>query len=96
MGYRIEYGASETRKRRIPKVKPSVPVMAAGFFALFLLMTVLFWPEGKAVLLDLILPGDGAVTAGALQGLVSDLRAGESVGDAVTVFCREIIAHGSQ
>lgn len=45
------------------------------------------------MLRDFVLPGDGAITDRALQGLVENLRSGQPMSDAVEVFCKEII-HG--
>lgn len=38
-----------------------------------------------------LLPGDPQITEAALNELADDLREGESVADAVTAFCREIL-----
>lgn len=92
MGYRIDYGASEARKRSAPIIRHPVWAMTMCFFALFLVFTAFFWPEGRDALCDVVLPGDGAVTAAALQGMVSDLSEGATISEAVTAFCREIIA----
>jgi hypothetical protein len=42
---------------------------------------------------EVLLPGDPAVTAAALENMTEGLRSGESLLDAVTAFCREIIAN---
>ena len=42
-----------------------------------------------------LLPGDPAVTAAALENMAADLKAGQSVRDAITAFCAEIIAHAN-
>jgi hypothetical protein len=52
-------------------------------------------PQGRLWLRDLLLPGDEEITASALEGMVSDLRAGEPVREAVEAFCREILAGGA-
>ena len=41
-----------------------------------------------------LLPGDPRITAAALETLRENLTAGETLSDAVTAFCREII-HGA-
>ncbi|MBE6926737.1 MAG: hypothetical protein E7461_07835 [Ruminococcaceae bacterium] len=41
---------------------------------------------------DWLLPGDPAVTKAALTELIENLKAGEQFSDAVTAFCREVIA----
>ena len=42
---------------------------------------------------DVLLPGDPAVTAAALDEMVEGLKRRQGVMDAVTAFCREILAH---
>jgi hypothetical protein len=52
-------------------------------------------PRGRWWFRDLLLPGDEQVTSAALEGMVSDLRSGEPIGEAVETFCREILAGGA-
>jgi hypothetical protein len=40
-----------------------------------------------------ILPGNAQVTEAALDNLVTDLKEGEKLEDAITAFCQEIIDH---
>lgn len=86
MGYRIVYEKRE--KRKLPIKKIMIFVLGAVTAA------VLLWPASRNRLREWMLPGDAEVTAEALQGLVSDLGDGESLGDAVTAFCKEIIDGG--
>lgn len=90
MKYRIEYDRGRAKKRliRISKAKKWSILSACAALIVF---GVLLWPAGRIYLRDLLLPGDGAVTDHALQGLVADLRHGHSMSDAVEVFCKEII-----
>lgn len=89
MGYRIEYDSGgakrqEVRKKRFPVVWV---LLCAGAAALLI-------PGVRTAVWHWLLPGDGAMTAQALGELVTDLQTGEPFGEAVTVFCREIIQHG--
>lgn len=92
MNYRIEYDGARVKKRaiRVTKAKKwtiilvCAAVIASGF---------MLWPRGRMMLRDFVLPGDGAITDRALQGLVENLRSGQPMSDAVEVFCKEII-HG--
>lgn len=89
MAYRIEYDSGgvkwqAARKKSFPVVWVVLSVAAA----------VLMVPGVRTAIWHWFLPGDGAVTAQALGELVTDLQTGESFGEAVTVFCREIIQHG--
>ena len=86
MGYRIVYGKQE--KWKFPKKKTLLLVFAA------MAMVVMLWPAGRNALREWMLPGDTEVTSQALQGLAADLSDGESLGDAVTAFCKEIIQGG--
>lgn len=86
MGYRIVYGKQE--KKIISPKKIGLIISAILVFAMLL------WPSGRNAVRNLILPGDADVTAAALQKLVSELGEGQSIGEAVTVFCQQIIAGG--
>lgn len=89
MGYRICYGK---------EAESSLWPMTLGWFLVFLLLVGVFWPQGRQTLRDILLPGDWAVTASALEGLVQDIRAGEELEQAVEGFCRlvlEDVLHGS-
>lgn len=94
MAYRIEYGAPFEGKQTIKSGWGRAAGMALVCFALFLLLTELFWPEGRAALREALIPGDNAVTAGAFDELVRNVRAGEAFSDAAAEFCREILYGG--
>lgn len=86
MGYKISYPA--VGKRRYPLHKP-MPVWALpaalsgiGFLAITIYNGGLNW----------LLPGDPAVTEAALTEMIDRLSNGEAFGDAVTAFCKEIVA----
>ena len=40
---------------------------------------------------EFLLPGDPAVTAAALENMVDNIKDGNSIAEAVTAFCREIV-----
>lgn len=94
MGYMIEYGCGTGVKLPVKKKKrwviPIVLLLAAS------LLGAVFVPEIRIALRDIILPGDGAVTAEALQNLAEDLKDGEGVADAVTAFCQQILTESGQ
>jgi len=48
---------------------------------------------GWDIVKDFLLPGDPEVTESAFFSMVESIRTGESVKDAITAFCTEIIAH---
>lgn len=51
------------------------------------------WPEGTAKLREFLLPEEGGVQA-AFGEFVEEVHEGASVQDALTAFCRQIIANG--
>ena len=91
MSYRIEYrSGGELRKswkpkRPIGRVAVVICVLSLVAGALAIKHTGLSWVK------TVLLPGDPAVTAAALENMVENIRDGESLVDAVTAFCREII-----
>ena len=94
MGYRITYDNGVAKKeviraQRVNWKKWGVVAVSAVF------AVTLMVPQGRLWLRDLILPGDEDVTAAALEGIVSDLRSGEPLGEAVETFCKEILAGGT-
>ena len=91
MGYRIEYGQSAVKIPIIDKKKKRFPFLLIG---VGVLLAAMLLPQTRVMLRDFLLPGDSAVTAAAMETFIDDLQAGQSIGEAVTVFCREIIAGG--
>ena len=88
MAYKIQYSPEDTR--RYPSVKNGKPVrwqrwlLAAG-----ILMGILWlWRNGIP---ELLIPGDAEVTVSAAKHMMDNLRQGQSVNQAVSVFCREIL-----
>ena len=82
MGYRIAYSTETSHKfpERIRKKRPLLWAVAA---ALLIGLLAGGW--------KLLLPGDPEVTRAALAGLAEDIREGQSLGQAVTAFCQEIV-----
>ena len=93
MGYCIQYdkttGAMEIQRTRRFQRK-SILI----FFILLAIVAAFLLPKTRQVLKKVLLPGDETVTAQALEDLVTDLRQGSGVSQAVEAFCREIIEHG--
>ena len=90
MAYQIQYGkpskkekaANGQRSRKIRRIK-HISIVAC------LLTLVLL---GRIGALDFLIPGDKAVTQSAFHAMVDNLKQGNSIKSAVTVFCEEIIA----
>lgn len=91
MGYRIEYPGIPVRWS--PEKLNWGRVLCYGglCFGLLTLLVSFFWTEGREVLTDWLYPGDAAVTRQALIRMAARLKDGEELGEAVLVFCREII-----
>lgn len=95
MGYIISYGCGTGMKAPIKKkVRRLLPALS-GITCVGLLLFVFLFPAVRTALRDFLLPGDGAVTAQALQNLASDLKAGEDWSVAVSAFCHEILTEAA-
>lgn len=86
MGYRIVYGEEPPVQRPRSRLR----LLTAAFGLAFLVLVGSFWPGGRALLRQVLLPGAGEA---ALQQMAEQIRAGEPVGEAVTAFCRDVVAH---
>ena len=82
MGYRIAY-STETSHKFPARTNRKKPMLWALTGALLVGLLAGGW--------KLLLPGDPETTHAALTHLVEDIRAGESMGQAVTAFCQEIV-----
>lgn len=90
MSYRIVYGEEPMHWQKKNRTGRIVAYTAICLI-LFLTLTWKFWPAGAEVLQEVLLPGDAELTRQALTNMVENLRAGEAIGDAVSVFCQEIV-----
>lgn len=93
MAYRIDYGFAGNQRKPLHR-KLYTPVIKTALVVLVLLAgAVAIKVIGLTWVQDVLLPGDPAVTAAALQNMTDGLRSGDSLLDAVTAFCREIVAN---
>ncbi len=91
MAYQISYGQTmektpitEKRILRLSKKQRTIiitAVLSAGLAVL----------SQRKSFQDALLPGNSQVTREAISGMISDLQAGELLGDAVRAFCQEIV-----
>ena len=95
MGYRIQYDPEKNKMFPIKRNAAARRWLAGVAAASILLFGVIEWRQGT-FLKHLLLPGDPGVTEAALSAMVEDIRAGESVGDALTTFCLEILANAEK
>ena len=93
MAYRIDYSSGSLQRKTVHR-KPLVPTIKTILFILALIVgAVTVKVVGFTWVRDVLLPGNPAVTATALQNMTDNLRSGDSLLDAITTFCQEIVAH---
>ena len=91
MGYRIVYGPTEDRHHEAVEGSFRLRTMIAAILVVFSLIVRLTWQEGTDMLREYLLPGEQTLTQEAFSELVVDLREGEHLKDALTVFCQTIL-----
>ena len=96
MSYRIEYGTAVPVKFQQKKRESHVRILTALCILLFALGVGKFWPDGRQVLQQFLLPGEPSVTEQAFSNMVSDLAEGVSMEDAMVAFCQQILNHGKE
>ena len=90
MGYRIEYGP--VKKVRGMEKRISRKAALTGLcFLLFCILVGVFWPERVETLRNLLIPGDPAVTAAAMEELTAELQAGRDLTDSLMNFCLTVL-----
>ena len=88
MAYKIQYSPQE--QPRYPMLHQQRKYALRVIWALVLIgaISLCFSYYGIP---DMLIPGDAEVTKSAMLEMISLLRAGTSVKDAVTAFCKQII-----
>lgn len=91
MGYRILYDNEKMRIEKENRKTFHVKVTSVLLVCLLVIgsLKLIGWDKLKHYLL----PGDPEVTESAFICMVENIRSGESVKDAITTFCVEIIEH---
>lgn len=89
MGYRIDY-PSVVKPNRTAKRHHPILILSVFLLAVLLFNTVL--RDLRAMLLKIVFPGDVAVTAASLDNMLTQLKAGAPLRDALIVFCQQVIA----
>ena len=91
MAYRIDYISGGKHRRPIRRyftaatVKTGLLVLVLVAAALAVKFYGLNWVK------EVLLPGDPQVTEAALHNMTEGLQSGESILEAVTTFCQEIV-----
>ena len=95
MAYRVVYGSLGEEKRTSRAGKKRKTFLALAMVLGMLVLATLFHAGVLPWVQDVLLPGDSAVTAAALENMVSAILGGTGFAEAIEAFCREIIVHGS-
>ena len=89
MGYRIVYGPEFPARRR-----SRLGLWTAVFLLVFVTAVRLTWPVGTEYLRGILKPGEQTVQA--FARMVEEVENGQGMGEAVTTFCRSVVANGME
>lgn len=95
MAYRIVYGPEIPPQYRKKHTNCRLRLFTAISLLLFTLLVKEFFPAGTEKMQEFLLPGNPTITQAALNSMMNQLQSGEPLADALTVFCKEILAHAS-
>lgn len=90
MAYKIEYDRGHQKKKVDKAPSWRLPVLILAFFMLFLFCVEQTRPEATAAVRAWLLPES---TRQAVQTLLEDLRGGDEISQAVSVFCQDIFGY---
>lgn len=92
MGYQIQYGSTVIKKHLRDKTDPHkslLLIIGAVCLCCILAFSVF---QHRDLIWEWILPGDPQITKAALTTFWENIRCGIPVGDAIEVFCKEILS----
>lgn len=92
MAYQIHYTPEDSH--RFPQTQNKMVFPWKKAFTLAFILAGIIYVKTYG-LPDFLIPGDPEITVPATQSMISDLKAGEPLDDAITAFCLEII-NGAQ
>lgn len=95
MGYRIQYTTEGHTRTELYRTPFPLRTLLALFLLLISISMRLLWPTGTQLLSNYLLPIDPSQTEVAFLSMVEDLRQGESVQNALTAFCIDILDEAS-
>ena len=95
MAYQIVYDPEYKRKYPAGRNKKPVAQYIAAISLLAAIVLLLCYPPINAMLKNFLVPGDQEQTISATKELIASLKAGNTVGESLMVFCMEII-NGAQ
>lgn len=90
MGYRIDYQQiSAIRHGYISRTRAGI--LTGFFFLVFLFLVTSYWPQGRDLLRQLLIPGDPDVTIAALETFAQELQEGTTFSDAAKTFYQSLL-----
>ena len=92
MAYRILYTPEDSN--RFPQTQNKTMFPWKRLITLVFILAGILYLKFNGIP-DFLIPGDPQITVPATQTMISDLKAGESLDNALTAFCLEII-NGAQ
>lgn len=93
MSYRVDYNPE--MKNRYPsfvKIRRKTPIRP---LLISIVLIVACYGIYRSGILQLLIPGEPAVTTAAFTGMVDNIEAGKTVRQAFLDFCKEIIINAS-
>ena len=95
MGYRVYYSPEDNNKYPTRNKQGNTPYLRylGVILTVILVLTV---PQLRSHLRQWLIPGDETVTSEAFTQMVESIGEGQSVGEAVTAFCQEILDNGKE
>ena len=89
MSYQIVYDTNDIKMTKMQNNRGRKPLRIAIFVILLIgLIRISSWDDA---LWEFLIPGNAAVTKSAFQNLTESLQSGDSLSDAVYVFCDTVI-----
>ncbi len=93
MSYRIDYGSTGDQRKPLKPTQKHGAIAAVICIIALVAGAISIKHTGLTWVQEVLLPGDPAVTAAALENMVESIKDGSSLAAAVTAFCQEIINH---
>lgn len=91
MGYSVKYGEEKRRNLGSGVSWVRLRTMIAVGILTFAIAVHAFWPEGAEKLRSVFVPGPATLVETAVLDMVKDLKSGNNISDALTVFCSQIL-----
>lgn len=93
MAYKINYSPEDSH--RYPQVHKKKVIKWNKYYIVLLILAALLYFKQLGIP-NFLIPGDAEVTKNAMQEMISDMKSGESLDDALTAFCLDIIHSAEQ